>query len=197
MTKTIAVSLLALTLALTSLAPAAATGILGNGNGGGGSGSNGSFPDPSNDDDDDDDDDFGGIWDLPPPGGGGPKIEINRNIEIKRPKLDNPPIIDILGPDGEPLDEEEVAKLNLGDVGLICAVAGTPSEFPDDILISNVGLVDVPKGARIGWHTEEPDLSGMTVLTKTLKAGRSIKLNGVLAGGLDPETVCLIKAPGA
>lgn len=194
MTKTLTASLLALIVATTTLTAAyAGTGILGNSNGGGSS-DIGHIFDRSNDDDDKDGE---GFWPDLPDRDKGIKIEISPYVDIKRPKLDNPPVIDIFGPDGEPLTDEQIAKLNLGGIGLVCAVAGTPSEFPDDILISNVGLVDVPLGARIGWQTVEPNISGMTVLGKTLKPGKSIKLNGVLAGGLAPETECLIKAPGA
>jgi hypothetical protein len=176
MFKTIAASLLVLTLA-TPLVQAAS--IFDSGNGGSDSNPGDNF------------------WDLPEPQA---PIEINPHYQVpKRPTLDHyDPSLDLgLGPDkGKPVDYTKLAKLNV-NLSLSCAVAGTPVEFPDDILIANSGLIEIPVGTQIVWQTKAPNLQGTTILAKTLKPGKSVKLNGVLAGGLSPYTKCVIKAIGA
>jgi hypothetical protein len=81
-------------------------------------------------------------------------------------------------------------------VALECHVAGTPSEFPDDLRITNAGTVAVPVGTQIKWKTVSPRLSGAAVLTASLQAGKSVRIEGVLAGGLEAGTPCSVKAIG-
>ncbi len=81
-------------------------------------------------------------------------------------------------------------------VALECTVAGTPSEFPDDLRITNAGAVAIPVGTQIKWKTQSPRLSGAAVLSASLEAGKSVRIEGVLAGGLEAGTPCTVKAIG-
>src|SRR5262249_49935051 len=68
--------------------------------------------------------------------------------------------------------------------GLVaCLVRGTPSEFPDDLVIVNKGLTTLGVGTAIKWTIKSSHLAGVATLTKALAPGQSVKLNGVLAGG--------------
>jgi len=74
-----------------------------------------------------------------------------------------------------------------------CLVRGTPSEFPDDLVIVNAGVTTLSAGTEIKWTIKSQHLSGIVTLTKALGPGKSVKLNGVLAGGLEAETPCSAK----
>ncbi|MBI4923939.1 MAG: hypothetical protein HY834_19570 [Devosia nanyangense] len=89
----------------------------------------------------------------------------------------------------------DVANLNIG-LRLNCAVAGTPVEFPDDLVIANAGLIDVAAGTQIQWQVAAAGQTGIAVLAKTLKPGKSVKFNGVLAGSVEIGTACAITAIG-
>lgn len=81
-------------------------------------------------------------------------------------------------------------------VTLDCAVAGTPAEFPDDLRITNAGPTTIPVGTQIKWRIKSPRLSGAAVLSAPLKAGKTVRIDGVLAGGLEAGTACSVKAIG-
>ncbi len=84
-----------------------------------------------------------------------------------------------------------VAKL--GPV-LKCTVAGTPSEFPNDLLVANVGLVPLPVGTKLAWKADGQ--RGSMHLAKTLAPGKSIRLSNVLASGAEAGSACTAKAIG-
>jgi hypothetical protein len=92
-------------------------------------------------------------------------------------------------------DYRDVAKLNIG-LKLNCFVAGTPVEFPDDLVISNAGLIAVPAGTKIQWSVAVAGEYGFAVLAKTLTPGKSVKLNSVLEGGVELGSACAITAIG-
>jgi hypothetical protein len=140
--------------------------------------------------------DFGGIFNPKP------EPVINKPIDV----MPDPLIYHDLGIDfgngGAPgaadpglTSYKEVARLNIG-LRLNCAVAGTPVEFPDDLVIANAGLIDVAAGTQIQWQIAAAGQSGIAVLAKTLKPGKSVKFNGVLAGGVEIGTACAITAIG-
>ena len=77
-----------------------------------------------------------------------------------------------------------------------CSVAGTPVEFPDDIVITNAGHEDIPAGTKIAWRTTSPTIAGTVLVSKTLRVGRSASLSGVLSGGVPADTPCNVTAIG-
>jgi hypothetical protein len=139
---------------------------------------------------DNDDPDFGEIFNPKP------DTVINKHIDIYKPFPDlNIDFGNSTPAPGTMLDYGKLAKLNEG-FALTCAVSGTPSEFPDDVVIANAGLVTIPAGTQIAWQIKAPKLSGVAVLSKALKAGKIVRLNGVLAGGVEAGTNCAIRAIG-
>jgi hypothetical protein len=108
-------------------------------------------------------------------------------IDVGSPIINPPVVIDVGGSNGP-----YVHKVALG-VLLACAVRGTPSEFPDDLVITNLGLKTVDAGSQLKWTTKSPKLHGVVTLTKALAPGQSVKLNGVLEGGLSPDTQCSVQ----
>jgi len=95
------------------------------------------------------------------------------------------------GPSGPSLGVID-AKVIGGDLAK-CLVRGTPSEFPDDLVIVNAGVTTLSAGTEIKWTIKSSHLSGIVTLTKALGPGKSVKLNGVLAGGLEADTPCSAK----
>ncbi len=93
------------------------------------------------------------------------------------------------GPSGPSIVDAKVIGGGLAK----CLVRGTPSEFPDDLVIVNVGVTTLGAGTEIKWTIKSQHLSGIVTLTKALDPGKSVKLNGVLAGGLEAETPCSAK----
>jgi hypothetical protein len=128
-----------------------------------------------------------------------PKPMINKYIDIGVPDASNagtPGGAGAPGTGNPGLNSyPEVAKLNIG-LRLNCAVAGTPVEFPDDLVIANAGLIELAAGTQIQWQVAAAGQSGIAVLAKTLRPGKSLKLNGVLAGGVQIGTPCAIVAIG-
>jgi hypothetical protein len=81
----------------------------------------------------------------------------------------------------------------LGGASLKCIVMGTPSEFPDDLRIRNAGLSSLPAGADIKWRVKAAGESGFVTLPRTLAPGETLRLNGVLEGGVEAGTACTAK----
>ena len=73
---------------------------------------------------------------------------------------------------------------------LECAVAGTPSEFPDDLRLANAGVTAIPAGTRLKWHVKSPRLSGSAVFSAPLMPGKAALMQGVLRGGVPAGTAC-------
>jgi hypothetical protein len=74
-----------------------------------------------------------------------------------------------------------------------CRVAGTPSEFPDDIYIDNKGAGTIVKGTKINWSVPFANKSGNYPLAADLKAGKSVFLSGALGGGVEAGKECTAK----
>lgn len=85
-------------------------------------------------------------------------------------------------------------KGDLGGISLKCDVAGTPSEFPDDLRIRNAGLTTLPAGMQIQWKAAGE--IGLAVFGKALKPGQSAKLSNVLDRAAEAGTTCSAKAIG-
>lgn len=71
-----------------------------------------------------------------------------------------------------------------------CIVQGSPSEFPDDIMITNKGATTVPKGKTFHWTIPNTSRQGDWVLTSDLLAGKSVFASGVVGGGHPAGAKC-------
>lgn len=191
MLKPVITSILVFALATTSTL---AGGL--NFNGSGGKGPSIQFPDTNNDDDPPSFGDFyDPVTDLGSGSGGligkAPRIDLDSPTPANAPnkKFD----IDYVPPaDGVLTGAGDVA---IAAISLTCAVAGTPAEFPNDILIANTGLVEIPARTRIVWQIESPRVSGTAVLAKALKPGKHTRANDVLRNGVEAGTPCNVLTP--
>jgi acyl-CoA reductase-like NAD-dependent aldehyde dehydrogenase len=86
-----------------------------------------------------------------------------------------------------------IKKLNLSKV-VGCSVAGTPSEFPDDIVIMNKGLGTIAAGTHIVWSVPSAAKSGNYTLASALAPGQGVAVAGVLPGGVEAGKACKAKA---
>ena len=83
-------------------------------------------------------------------------------------------------------------KLGTVKIGAVpgCAVAGTPSEFPDDIMIVNKGLASMPAGTKVHWSVPSVGKQGNYTLAAALAPGKGVFLSGVLGGGVEAGKSC-------
>jgi hypothetical protein len=77
------------------------------------------------------------------------------------------------------------------DVAIACKVAGTPTEFPDDLVLTNYGQ-PLAAGTTIKWKVKSAG-HGHIQLAKDLPTGGSAKASGVLAGGVEAGKPCTAK----
>lgn len=76
-----------------------------------------------------------------------------------------------------------------------CTVAGTPSEFPNDIWIMNKGLVKLIAGTKVNWGIDGYSAyKGTHTLVADLSPGQGVHLNNVLPGGVEAGRPCSAKA---
>jgi hypothetical protein len=75
---------------------------------------------------------------------------------------------------------------------LSCVVQGTPVEFPDDIVLKNVGMVVVAKGTKIHWAIPATTRQGDYTFTEDLAVGASKMVPGVLPGGHPAGAPCTV-----
>lgn len=76
-----------------------------------------------------------------------------------------------------------------------CQVAGTPSEFPDDIWIMNKGAGKLTAGTKVNWSIPGySNFKGTHTLVASLNPGQGVKLSGVLPGGVEAGHTCAAKA---
>lgn len=71
-----------------------------------------------------------------------------------------------------------------------CIVAGTPSEFPNDISIVNKGATIIKAGTTVKWSVPFANAKGSYKLTADLAAGKSVFLSGVIPGGVEAGHDC-------
>ena len=97
--------------------------------------------------------------------------------------------------DGPSLLGNGAKKSGRGDVvvALGCEVAGTPSEFPDDLYIVNEGNVPLAAGTRIKWQVKSSGLRGAFALNTDIAVGSAFKASGILDGGVEPGVPCTAK----
>ena len=76
-----------------------------------------------------------------------------------------------------------------------CTVAGTPTEFPDDIWIMNRGLAKLVAGTKVKWSIPGyTSYYGTHTLVADLTPGQGVKLSGVLGSGVEAGHDCSAKA---
>lgn len=76
-----------------------------------------------------------------------------------------------------------------------CDVAGTPSEFPDDIWLTNKGVGKLVAGTKIKWSVQGySNFKGTHTLVADLAPGKGVHLSGVLGGGVEAGHACTATA---
>jgi hypothetical protein len=80
---------------------------------------------------------------------------------------------------------------------LSCVVQGTPVEFPDDILLRNIGSVVISAGTKIHWSIPGTTRQGNYTFAENLAVGASKMLPGVLPGGHPAGVACQVTFPGS
>jgi hypothetical protein len=75
-----------------------------------------------------------------------------------------------------------------------CQVAGTPSEFPNDVWILNKGLGTINAGSKIKWNLSGySSYQGTHTLVASLNPGQGVLLNNVLPNGVEAGHACSAK----
>ncbi|MFA6955635.1 MAG: hypothetical protein WC538_07175 [Thermoanaerobaculia bacterium] len=91
----------------------------------------------------------------------------------------------------KPVKRQTAAALNpaaLAQFG--CVVQGSPTEFPDDVLITNKLTTTVAKGKTIHWSIPNTTRQGDYVLTEDLLGGKSVFVSGAVPGGMSAGVKC-------
>jgi hypothetical protein len=129
-----------------------------------------------------------------------PRIEVGGNR--------NPPAIDFgigekqklpivfgnpkAGTPGKPgIGKKGADAIHVIDLAIACKVAGTPSEFPDDLVLINLGS-PLAAGTTVKWKVKSAG-QGYVQLAADLPTGGSAKASGVLAGGVEAGKPCTAK----
>ncbi|MGK2858610.1 MAG: hypothetical protein ACSLFQ_15520 [Thermoanaerobaculia bacterium] len=73
---------------------------------------------------------------------------------------------------------------------LECVVQGSPTEFPDDIHLTNAGNVKLEKGTKISWALPNTTRKGTYTLAADVAPGSGVFMSGVLGGGHPAGAVC-------
>jgi hypothetical protein len=71
-----------------------------------------------------------------------------------------------------------------------CMVAGTPSEFPDDLRFNNKGVGVLKAGTKIKWKVNGYSTGGTHTLVADLTPGATAFASGVLGGGVEAGRDC-------
>jgi hypothetical protein len=86
----------------------------------------------------------------------------------------------------------DASKLQLAKVAG-CTVAGTPSEFPDDLRFTNKGVGVLKAGTKISWKLNGYATGGTYTLVADLSPGATAFASGVLGGGVEAGHDCKAK----
>jgi hypothetical protein len=90
------------------------------------------------------------------------------------------------------LNYEAAKRLNLMKI-VGCNVAGSPSEFPDDIKIINKGFGPLVAGTKVKWSVPSAGKAGVYTLGAGLAAGQAVVVSGVLGAGIEAGRPCTAK----
>jgi hypothetical protein len=77
-----------------------------------------------------------------------------------------------------------------------CQVAGTPSEFPNDIWVLNKGASKLNAGTKVQWSIPGygSAYKGTHTLVAALNPGQGVHLSNVLPNGVEAGHACTAKA---
>jgi len=77
-----------------------------------------------------------------------------------------------------------------------CDVAGTPSEFPNDIWVTNKGAGTLNAGTKVKWSIPGYGnaYAGTYTLLAALNPGQGVKLSNILPNGVEAGHECKAKA---
>lgn len=84
----------------------------------------------------------------------------------------------------------KATHLNLNVFQVTCQVSGTPVEFPNDLVFTNVGKVSIPRWKAISWETSTPHHRNRFRLPHDLAPGASVRADNVLPGGMEAGRPC-------
>jgi hypothetical protein len=90
------------------------------------------------------------------------------------------------------LNYEAAKKLSLLKI-VGCTVAGSPSEFPDDVKIVNKGLGALAAGTKVKWSVPSAGKAGVYTLNASLAPGYAVLVSGVLGAGIEAGRPCTAK----
>lgn len=71
-----------------------------------------------------------------------------------------------------------------------CMVAGSPSEFPDDLWFFNKGIGAIAKGTKVQWSLPGTTKTGQFVLQADLPMGQAVFAGGILGNGYEAGHAC-------
>jgi hypothetical protein len=74
-----------------------------------------------------------------------------------------------------------------------CKVAGSPSEFPDDLWFFNKGVGTIAKGTKVLWNLPGTTTKGQFVLNADLTPGKAVFAGGILGNGYEADRACSAK----
>jgi len=75
-------------------------------------------------------------------------------------------------------------------IKLGCVHEGTPVDFPDDIVITNITGPTLKKGTYIKWESYHGTYQGVVKLDKDLSKGKSIFVPNAFPGGIEAGRKC-------
>jgi hypothetical protein len=102
----------------------------------------------------------------------------------------NDAVLELLDDNGD--NVRRGASVRVGAV-LKCVVKGTPSEYPDDLRIRNAGLSTLPAGSEVKWKVASAGEAGYVTLSRALRPGATLRVNGALDDGVEAGTACSAK----
>lgn len=94
-----------------------------------------------------------------------------------------------IGQAGPTLQVEQKTRIQLAKVAG-CLVAGSPSEFPDDLWFTNKGLGTLKAGTTIKWTIVGYGTKGSFTLSADLAPGKNVFASGILGGGVEAGHDC-------
>ncbi len=103
----------------------------------------------------------------------------------------------LAGNGGIQIDKSNIDRGNLTVIKLAaCQVAGTPSEFPNDIWVLNKGGTKLNAGTKVQWSIPGygSAYKGTHTLVASLNPGQGVHLQNVLPNGVEAGHACTAKA---
>src|SRR5262245_28716168 len=76
---------------------------------------------------------------------------------------------------------------------LACMHAGTPVEFPDDIILVNKGTSMIPAGTKVLWKMTNLPQQGVYTFSAPLAPNKMVFLSGALGYAMEAGKPCTVK----